>query len=70
VDCVFEPINVTTARWIQCENTATLQQFKNKVGNNLAEDHSGALVYLAPTRVNLQMAMERWEEVSFNATRE
>jgi peptide chain release factor 3 len=70
VDCVFEPINVTTARWIQCETTATLQQFKNKVGNNLAEDHSGALVYLAPTRVNLQMAMERWEEVSFNATRE
>lgn len=30
----------------------------------------GALVYLAPSRVNLQMAMEKWPKVRFDATRE
>jgi peptide subunit release factor RF-3 len=30
----------------------------------------GALVYLAPSRVNLQLAMEKWPKVRFDATRE
>jgi peptide chain release factor 3 len=33
-------------------------------------DASGALVYLAPTRVNLQLAQERAPAVEFLATRE
>jgi len=28
------------------------------------------LTYLAPTRVNLNLAMERWPEVEFTETRE
>jgi peptide chain release factor 3 len=28
------------------------------------------LVYLAPTRVNLQLTEERWPDLSFAATRE
>jgi peptide subunit release factor RF-3 len=30
----------------------------------------GALVYLAPSRVNLQLAMEKWPKLRFDATRE
>jgi hypothetical protein len=37
---------------------------------HLALDHSGALVYLAPTRVNLQLTLERWPGISFRETRE
>ena len=37
---------------------------------NLALDASGALVYLAPSRVNLQLAQERAPAVTFLATRE
>ena len=37
---------------------------------NLAIDAAGQLVYLAPTRVNLQLAQERAPGVTFNATRE
>ena len=37
---------------------------------NLALDGAGELVYLAPTRVNLQLAQERWPTVTFAATRE
>ena len=36
----------------------------------LALDHHGELVYIAPTRVNLQLTQERWPEVRFTATRE
>jgi peptide chain release factor 3 len=33
-------------------------------------DHSGALVYLAPSRVNLQLVQERWPDLVFRETRE
>ena len=33
-------------------------------------DHGDELVYIAPTRVNLQMALEKWPDIDFRATRE
>jgi peptide chain release factor 3 len=33
-------------------------------------DHAGELVYIAPTRVNLQMTIEKWPDIHFHATRE
>ena len=38
--------------------------------SNLALDHDDELVYIAPTRVNLQLAMEKWPEIQFHKTRE
>jgi peptide chain release factor 3 len=37
---------------------------------HLAVDAAEQLVYLAPTRVNLQLAQERWPDVIFTDTRE
>ena len=37
---------------------------------NLARDHKGALVYLAPSRINLQLTLERWPDITFRETRE
>ncbi|MCW8853578.1 MAG: peptide chain release factor 3 [Gammaproteobacteria bacterium] len=70
VDCSFENVSVTTARWVECDDEKMLGQFKEKVANNLALDHAGDLVYIAPTRVNLDMTMERWPDIKFLATRE
>ena len=70
VQSIFEQINVHTARWIECEDEKILNEFKEKHAANLALDHAGELVYIAPTRVNLQMTMERWPDIQFNATRE
>jgi peptide chain release factor 3 len=70
VDCVFEGVSVATARWVQCDDAKELERFREKAYDNLAIDHSGELVYIAPTRVNLQMAEEKWPEVRFLATRE
>jgi peptide chain release factor 3 len=47
-----------------------LQQFKRKNHDNLALDGDDQLVYLAPTRVNLNLATERWPDVRFLASRE
>lgn len=70
VDCIFESVNVTTARWVDCDDEANLEKFKNRAAVNLSIDHGGDLVYIAPTRVNLSLAQEKWPDIRFNATRE
>ncbi|MEO7149241.1 MAG: peptide chain release factor 3 [Rhodanobacteraceae bacterium] len=70
VDCAFENIGVVTARWIHCEDAKMLAEFRERNASKLALDASGELVYLAPTRVNLQLAQERWPKLTFAATRE
>jgi peptide chain release factor 3 len=67
--CAFEPVGVHTARWVSGEEKR-LAEFRTKAHDNLAVDHSGALVYLAPTRVNLALTLERWPELRFSETRE
>ena len=70
VDCDFEPVNVQTARWVACEDENKLEEFKKKLSDNLALDGAGDLTYIAPTRVNLNLTMERWPEIEFMETRE
>ena len=70
VDCIYEPINVFTARWVSCEDIKKLEDFRNKASDNLAMDGGGYLTYLAPTRVNLSLTEERWPDIEFRATRE
>ncbi len=70
VQCVFEPVNVYTARWVQLADQRKLAEFRTRAYDHLAVDHSGALVYLAPSRVNLDLTAERWPDVQFQRTRE
>jgi peptide chain release factor 3 len=70
VEATFENVNVQTARWIDCDDEKMLADFRRQLQNNLAEDGAGQLVYLAPTRVNLQLTEERWPDIRFAATRE
>ncbi len=70
VDCIFENINITTARWTSSQDDKAFETFKQKCYDQLALDHHDELVYLAPTRVNLQLAIERHPQIRFTATRE
>ncbi len=70
VDCGYEPVNVFTARWVECEDERMLADFKRKAESNLALDGGGHLAYLAPTRVNLSLIEERWPDITFRSTRE
>ncbi|NJD06582.1 MAG: peptide chain release factor 3 [Methylococcaceae bacterium] len=70
VECVYDAVSVTTARWVSCDDPKKLEEFRRKAFENLAEDGSGYLVYLATSRVNLSLTEERWPEIRFSATRE
>jgi len=70
VQCVFDPITVHTARWVDSADPHKLEEFRARAHDHLALDHSGALVYLAPSRVNLALTLERWPGITFHETRE
>ncbi|GJM14218.1 MAG: peptide chain release factor 3 [Pseudohongiella sp.] len=70
VDCIYEPVTVHVARWVDSDNKAKLEEFKKKAHENLSIDGGGYLTYLAPTRVNLSLMEERWPDIEFRATRE
>ncbi len=70
VDCGFEAVNVSTARWVEGDDSKKLEEFKKKASDNLAMDAAGSLTYLAPTRVNLDLTVERWPDLKFFSTRE
>jgi peptide chain release factor 3 len=70
VECVYDAVNVSTVRWVSSDKPAKLEEFKKKAFDNLAEDGGGFLVYLATSRVNLQLTEERWPDIKFSATRE
>ena len=70
VDCVYEPVGVSCARWIYANDDKAMADFKTKAFDYLALDGSEALMYLAPTKVNLAMAEERYPNIEFSATRE
>ncbi|WP_455376789.1 peptide chain release factor 3 [Kaarinaea lacus] len=68
VECQFENVNVATARWITSKDSKKLEEFRKKAGDNLAIDAGDNLTYIAPTRVNLELTMERWPDIEFHAT--
>jgi peptide chain release factor 3 len=70
VECRFEPVNVATARWVYGDDARRLEEFRNKAADHLAIDHAEALVYIAPSRVNLELTRERWPELRFMPTRD
>ena len=70
VDAHFESVTIFTVRWVSSNNPAALAKFREHNAHHLALDAANALVYLAPTRVNLQLAQERSPDIIFLATRD
>ncbi len=69
VEAIYEPISVSTARWIEGD-PASIEEIKNHVPQNIALDGGENLTYIAPTMVNLNLTMERYPKIKFNKTRE
>lgn len=70
VDALYEPINVATARWVECKDEKKLDEFQRKNQANLALDGGDNLTYIAPTMVNLNLTQERFPDIDLRATRE
>ena len=70
VECTYDTIDVATARWVTSDDELKLADFRKKAESHFALDGAGTLTYLAPSRIHLDLTMERWPEIEFHATRE
>ena len=70
VEAIYESVNVSTARWVECGDVKKFEEFKRKNEQYLALDGGDNLAYVAPTMVNLNLAQERYPDVKFHKTRE
>jgi peptide chain release factor 3 len=70
VDALYDEAGIATARWLTYPDEKVRRDFEKDRAASLANDVDGNPVYLAPNRFNLQVAMERWPQVGFHATRE
>jgi len=70
VDAIYEPANISTARWLTFPDENARRNFEREQAAALATDVDGNPVFLATNKYNLQVTMERWPKVGFHATRE
>jgi peptide chain release factor 3 len=70
VDAIFESADIYTARWLGFADELTRRNFAREQALRLGRDVDGNLVYLASSRYNLEVTMEKWPKVAFHATRE
>lgn len=66
--CDYDTVGVVTARWIDCPDKKILESFKTAQNRYLALDGGGRLTYLAPSQVNLEIAMEKYPLIQFLTT--
>ena len=70
VDAIFDNADIHTARWLTFPDETTRRNFEREQTLRLGRDVDGNLVYLASSRYNLEVTMEKWPKVTFYATRE
>lgn len=70
VDAIFEAADIHTARWLSFPDEVTRRNFEREQALRLGKDVDGNPVYLATSRYNLAVTMEKWPKVAFHATRE
>jgi peptide chain release factor 3 len=70
VEAVYEPVDVITARWLDADDPKKLADFRRREEGRCVLDGAGNLAYLAPSRVNLDLTIERWPDIRFRTTRE
>jgi peptide chain release factor 3 len=70
VDAIYDPANISTARWLTFPDENTRRNFEREQAAALATDVDGNAVFLATNKYNLQVTLERWPKVGFHATRE
>lgn len=66
----FEATELYTARWVTAEDPRKLKSFADSNRSSLADDHDGALVFLARNAWALKKAEEDWPDIRFLKTRE
>ncbi|HEY4243000.1 MAG TPA: peptide chain release factor 3 [Kofleriaceae bacterium] len=68
--CHFEATSFEVARWVDSDDPKQIRRFADSNRDNIAEDHSGATVFLARNDWQLNRAKQDWPQLRFLATRE
>jgi peptide chain release factor 3 len=66
----FEQTQLHTARWLEADNQADLENFIEQNLPNIADDHDGRPVFLARNAWHLDNAMDNSKKIKFLATKE
>jgi peptide chain release factor 3 len=66
----FEGTSFQTARWLDADDERAIKRFRDQNHASVADDHSGAPVFLARNSWQLNRAAEDWPEIRFLTTKE
>jgi peptide chain release factor 3 len=66
----FESTQIHAARWIETDDNFLLKKFRDANQSSMAEDHTGAPVFLARNAWHLDKAVEDWPAIKFLKTKE
>ncbi len=70
VDATTRNLSFYAARWVTSSDKEKLLEFKQHHSANLASDASNSLAFLASSKPNLDLTIERWPNIEFHSTRE
>ncbi len=70
VNAVTEPIDLSVARWITCDDEKMLKDFSKANQSSLALDAQERLTFLTTSEYQLGFTMEEWPGIEFHKTRE
>jgi peptide chain release factor 3 len=65
----FEATELYTARWLSCEDAATLKKFVDANQSSIANDHDGDPVFMARNAWHLDDALSKNADITFMATK-
>jgi peptide chain release factor 3 len=68
--CRFEATSYEDARWVDADDPKLIRKFADQNRDNIAEDHSGATVFLARNEWQLNRAKQDFPQLRFLQTRE
>jgi peptide chain release factor 3 len=68
--CHFEATAYEVARWVDGDDAKQIKRFADANRDNIAEDHSGATVFLARNEWQLGRATQDWPQLRFLQNRE
>lgn len=66
----LEGTNLLTARWVEADDPNELKRFVSQNQGSVAEDHTGATVFLARNKWHLETTQQDWPSLRFLKTKE
>jgi peptide chain release factor 3 len=70
IEARYQATPMQLARWVQADDPRVLKRFLDGNEARVAEDHTGAPVFLAPSTYWLDLAQKDWPDVRFLKTKE